>query len=451
MIIIKKNILLLAFTLCIFSCEKSDTSVNPSPDPEPSTDAWVSNYTPGSIDNAGLYAGGNEIMQIVAHKGKLYAGNSYWTEPDLNLRSAEILRLDNSSAKWQVDKELSVENLRVGVMKSFIFNTNYLGDSVSPDTLLISIPNNNAGNVIQYVRNDVNNTWISATIANVGNDINCRAIGLHKDAINNKTFLFAGLMNYGIFSGTYNKQLPGKIQWNTTPEFIAPLNERVMGFTVCNNIIYCATSDGGIGHIYKRSDGTGTWTLVKTLSGAGESEDLRGLSAVPDPGGNGQVLWFYWNSNAIRVDPRNGYQQTTEYNLTAGLSSLLGLPIKYVLAAYNDNISIFNPNNSLDDIRIIGFEMRYDPAAITSNALSNIDRWSTNGMYFERHQNGMNISYTLKYIVNNAKSVKDTLVAARTFCISPFNEDNGKAMYAGGFDCNGIAFSKAAWIYRGKF
>ena len=273
------------------------------------------------------------------------------------------------------------------------------------------------------------------------------------DAVNSKTFVFAGLVDYWIFSGTYTSTLPGKIQWATKPEFVAPPNERVMGFTLCNNAIYCATSDGGIGHVYKRTDGTGARSLVKTLTGGGESEDMRGLSAIPNPGGTGEVLWLCWNNEALQIeDPASNYATTTEYDFTGSLTTLLGIPIKYVLAAYNDNIPVFNPSNSADDIRLIGFEMRYDPSALTgANPPSNLNRWSTNGMYMERRQSSRNVEYALKYIVNNAPTVRDTLVATRTMCISPFAADNRKVIYAGGFDCNSIPISKAAWIYRGSF
>gem|GEM_PF-3752819 len=36
-------------------------------------------------------------------------------------------------------------------------------------------------------------------------------------------------------------------------------------------------------------------------------------------------------------------------------------------------------------------------------------------------------------------------------CISPFMSKNQKVVHAGGFNCNSIPISKAAWIYRGKF
>lgn len=171
------------FVLLVASCKKSNVSPDSTsvvvPTPAPNLTNWVSTFLPGTRDNAGIYRGGNEVMQIVSHKGKLYAGNSYWTEPDAGIRSAEILRLGRPDAQWQVDKEFTNENLRVGAMKSVVFTTNGTGTAMKPDTLLITIPNSNAGNVVFFVRNDAAATWISTTIASLKSDINCRALGLH--------------------------------------------------------------------------------------------------------------------------------------------------------------------------------------------------------------------------------------------------------------------------------
>lgn len=415
--------------------------------------SWSSTYIPGSKDVNSQFMGGNEIMQIVAHKGKLYAGNSYWQEPDTvnNPRSCEILRLDGPKAKWQVDKGMNTANLRIGAMKSFVFSTNYLGNPISPDTLLITIPNDNTGKLTYFVRNDATNSWTSSTLATLSTDINCRALGFHKDATNNVCYVFAGLQDYGIFSGRYNPAAPGKIQWNTKAEFITPPNERVMGFTVCNNILYAATSEGGIGHIYKRSDGSANWTLVKTTTGGPNAEDLRGLSSVPNPNGVGEVLWYCWNKNASRLDPGNNYAETIEYRFADSLSTQLGIAVQYVLAAYNDNIPFFNPLNSNEDIRLLGFELKYNVAALNNNPRPNWQGWATDGQYYERHQKGNAISYIRKYIVNNRPTIQDSLIATRTLCVSPFAADGGKVLYAGGMDCNSIPMSRMAWIYRGDF
>lgn len=414
---------------------------------------WSNNYTSGTIDANGQLTGGNEIMQIVTHKGKLFAGNSYWQEFDTinNPRSCEIIRKDNSTSNWQVDKDFNTANLRIGSMKSFTFNTDFTGASITPDTLLITVPNDNSGQVNCWVRNDATNTWGFNTLATIPTSVNCRALGFHKDPTTNICYVFAGLMNYGIFRGSYNASLPTKIQWTLTPEFVTPPNERVMGFTVCNNILYVATSDGGIGHIYKRTDDSATWTLVKTTTGGPQAEDLRGLSAVPNPNGAGDVLWYSWNKKASRIDPFANYSETVEYSYTDSLTNQLGIQVQYIIAAYNDNIPVFNPTNANEDIRLIGIELKYNANALQSDPRPNWNGWGIDGQYYERHQNGNNIYYVRKYILNNSTTVTDTLIATRTICISPFAGDNGKVLYAGGMDCNSIPMSRQAWIYRADF
>ena len=73
------------------------------------------------------------------------------------------------------------------------------------------------------------------------------------------------------------------------------------------------------------------------------------------------------------------------------------------------------------------------------------------GMYFERIQENGNIDYDLYFIEDNQPTLVDTLVAVRSVCISPFPQDQGRVLYAGGFDANGIAANETAWIYRGEF
>ena len=70
---------------------------------------WSQSYAAGYIDQSGAYAGGSEIMHLVAHKGKMYAANGYWVDarwvipPEGERQSAQVLRLDQAAGEWQVD------------------------------------------------------------------------------------------------------------------------------------------------------------------------------------------------------------------------------------------------------------------------------------------------------------------------------------------------------------
>ena len=113
---------------------------------------WIRTYRSGALDSSGHFMGGNEITQIVAHKGKLFAGNSDWEESDTanNPPECEIVRLDNSADKWQVDTTFKFHSyhasadsgfdMNVNAMKSFVFTSDYAGNTIQPDTLLIAAP-----------------------------------------------------------------------------------------------------------------------------------------------------------------------------------------------------------------------------------------------------------------------------------------------------------------------
>ena len=77
---------------------------------------WEQSYDAGYTDRKGAYAGGSEIMHLVAHKGKLYAANGYWVDarwvipPDAEKQSAQVLRLDSAGGQWQVDLDFGKAN-----------------------------------------------------------------------------------------------------------------------------------------------------------------------------------------------------------------------------------------------------------------------------------------------------------------------------------------------------
>ena len=46
---------------------------------------------------------GTEVRSLVAHGGKLYAGNGYWEDQSEGSHGAEILVLDRPGGRWRVD------------------------------------------------------------------------------------------------------------------------------------------------------------------------------------------------------------------------------------------------------------------------------------------------------------------------------------------------------------
>ncbi len=416
---------------------------------------WTSNFTAGSYDVNNKYMGGNEIIHLVSHKGKLFAGNSYWMEnnPQIN-QSSEIIMLSSPTAQWKVEKEFTTDNQRVNAMKSIVFTTDSVGNPITPDTLLIAIPTDNLGQLRVYTRDDASGNWSNVLLQQLGIQVNCRAIGNYKDPETNIHHVFIGLKGIGIVSGSYSPLRPGKIKWNTQAEYNNSLIGRFTGFSICNNKLYCSAdkdtlSNYHLGQIFERTNGDNPeWKRVYVSEIGSDSENTRGLTSIQSPTGTGQELIFSWKSIIRRLQPLNNNNQVFEAYLVDSLEEKTGYSFGYVLAAYNEFTPFTIPSTG-ENVHLVGFQASYASSQIPRP--SSYGAWSTDGKYFIRHQNGNDISYELKFIVNNTPTVTDTLVATRIMCVSPFAQDANKVLYAGGFDCNAIVSTKQAWIYRGDF
>ncbi|MBC8082844.1 MAG: T9SS type A sorting domain-containing protein [Hymenobacter sp.] len=413
---------------------------------------WQPSFSAGQVA-AGQYLGGTEIMHLMPHKGRLYAGNSYWLETrrTLPVSGCQILSKASPTAPWQEEIEF-VGSLRLNSLKQLIFTRDHTGNALPrPDTVLLANPGNEDGRLIVYVRNDTTNTWLKDSITTFtypGADVSVRAAGLHYDAQANRQYVFIGMKTTGIMRGVYRPGLATKIEWTKVPEFAVGQDFRVMGFTELNGVLYCGTSENGVARIYRRNDSatTPTWTMIWTDNQGSTNADIRGLSTVKNPNGPGRVLWFSWRGAARTLQPGSPVEQV-EFAYGPDLSQRLGTPINGVLAAYNDNILHWYDPILRDSVHLIGFEARY----ATPGPRPNVDRWSIDGMYYVRKSTGGPVSYDLKYILQNGAVPTDTLLAVRTICVSPFPADAGRVLYAGGYDSNGVPASQTAWVYRGDF
>jgi poly(A) polymerase len=451
----KKIFIAVSSIILVTSCSKKNGTVVPNPVDTTGTPKWAKSFSAGSNDANGQFMGGNEIMFLVPHKGKIYAGNSYWMESNTAIpKAVQVLVLDNASAAWKVDKNFTTDNLRMTSLASLTFTTDKNGNAITPDNVLIAVPTNNQGQLHVYTRNDATNTWNDDFVKQFTVGINCRAVITYKDPVTNITKIFLGLRDIGVLAGTYDASVPGKIIWDTNVELAVPADERILGYAIANGKLFVSTGSttgtNDLGLIYTRTNGSNpTWNLIHTTEQGGNTEDLRGLTAIQNPNGNGsEVLLFSWRSIVRRLDPLAGNAVVQEANLAEKLSAATGQNFSYVLAAYNDFFKLPSTITSQTE-HIVGFE---GLLSSSQNPLpSNVNRWATDGRYFVRKQLGSNITYEMKYIVNNQATVSDTLVASRTFCVSPFPEHNGKTIYAGGYDANSIPASNKAWIYRGDY
>src|SRR5580693_4509088 len=89
-------------------------------------------YMAGGRDAAGHFMGGTEMRLLVAHGGRLFAGNGYWEDrpgPE-GMQGAQILVLDAPGANWRVDHQFDERNgngrprdLAVGALSDIRFAT----------------------------------------------------------------------------------------------------------------------------------------------------------------------------------------------------------------------------------------------------------------------------------------------------------------------------------------
>ncbi len=407
----------------------------------------------GVRDVNGNLLAGTEVMHLVPHQGRLYASTSLWMERDPAIpKACQILVLDSPKGQWRVEHQFTTNNLRFGTLREVTFSTDAAGKAITPVTLLLAAPDVNQGALKVYCRDDGTEQWDASELGSAGKHTTTRAIGLHHDRVTGVDRIFAGTDKLGTVGGVYDPATPGRIRWDKSAEFVSPARERVMGFCDCNGILYCATAC----HIFQRTDGASpTWKEVYFCEKEIPPFVIRGLTAVPKPGGKGEVLWFVTSKKVRRLDPTAGFQETIELDLPVFLTEKLGLPVVSVLAAYNELMPCVVPGTG-ETLWLFGFQCSHPAAIINSHprikarALMETSArkgLAGNGRYCVRHAQGADITYELAEILDPREP---QLESTRTIVASPFPEDQGKALYFGGYDCDSIPSHNTAWVYRGE-
>ena len=462
------------------SCGPSDKPSDKPSEASPLVSlSFQSTLQAGTRDINGKYLYGTEIMRLVPYKGKLYASASMWMESGRERfgeqgaktnRECRILVLDSPEGQWKVEHIFTRQNdEKVVTLRTVTFTTDSEGNSISPVTMLLAAPlaENSYGSLDIYSLDDGTGEWVPMTLGEGAGQT--RAIGFHHDEVMGIDYVFAGTTAMGTVRGAYDPAVPGRIRWEESSEFDTPSGERVMGFTDCNGVLYCATSR----YIFKRTDGVSpSWQEVyffseysDLLEASGETVriGIRGLSAVPNPSGSGEVLIFSAKNKVRRLDPSAGFEETIELDMPAFLSDFFGLrkdSIQTVLAAYNLFVPYTIPQTG-ENVWLFGIQIKYSPSvlsklpselrrAVYSNYLLGIktpSSYAAEARYFVRHADGEDISYEVGEIVDASEP---TLIATRTIAVSPFPGDKGEVLYFGGFDCNFLPAHNTAWIYRGE-
>jgi hypothetical protein len=419
---------------------------------------FTKDYNPGTFDSNGKYLGGTDLMYLVNHKGKLWAGTSVWndnpgTDPT---PGPQILVKENSSANWKVDTSMGNGYLRTDAFYSFVFTKDKFGNTLSiPDTLLLASFSDLTPpyDICAWVRDDQNNTWIKTTVyPNVSSPENSyiRHMNIFEDKVTGIQHIFVAGVT-AVVRGAYNPAMPEKLEWQNI-EITGP--SRMLSSTVCNRDYYVAFgSDGDItnnqGGLYRRNDGANpTWSFVyewpDTAALGGNETSFRGMTAVKDPNdGNHQVIVGFPENmrSSLRIDPVNN-TQTVEVNWQQFFRTLWGYPtitnINY--AAYNNMIDIVAPDNG-DTCLLAGAWLTYPDAYGTVNR--------NNSWYLVRRPDG-NWHYGQVIDSMNLIPPGSGLQATRTIIKSPFS-DEPNTYYFGGMDAGGPnpVFHNTAWIYKG--
>ena len=456
---------ILLLSALLASCMPAST---PSATPPPDGPFQIS-YIAGTHDAAGQFMGGTELRNLAVHDGNLYAGLGYWEDRAgfEGPHAATILVLDGPGASWRVDHVFDARMLNgqmrdftISALQSVRFTTGRNGALLpAPVEILLASSWDRTGIDAIFSRDDATGTWTTTVLSQDPPAPNflpqVRSLATHRDRQTGIDRVFAGTDPRGIYSGVYDPTVPGRIAWSKDPEFdprtlhadAYPGLERhlrISSFAECNGLLYAAAGQ----QIWQRIDGASPhWRLVYTNPHPFYSQTgLRGLTAIADSAGNGQVLLAAVEGNRariVRIDPRDG-SETTDLDLGPLLDRAWHTRVGYMIAAYNDMPALHDPRDG--DVLLIGLEAYIQAGAPPSPGLLVLDsqhRLAGGGWYLVRHAGGR---YDLRQITGLPPEIGGRLVATRTIVASPFAGD--AAVYLGGYDANITAAHNSAWIVR---
>lgn len=435
-----------AVLLLVQFCSSGESAGRVPDGQSDSARGWKRSFKAGSADASGRGVGGTEIIHLISHKGRLYAGNGYWmdTVPKAQIPWAQVLVLDSPEGSWKVDLALGPRHLRVTILKSVTFKTDGSGAVLdAPVSLLLAGSDHHAvGKAPVYretniwTRDDDENTWVKTTLQS-GRRFrrSVRALFVHRDRKTGVDRIFVAAGALGIYSGVYDADELGKIRWDKKPE-LGPLAIRPMSFADANGSIYASAGTS----VYRRSDGRSPqWVKVYSDDTREHWElgGIRGLTAVASPTGAGESLLFSHTNRIIRVDPAHRHKATIELQIGKLLARSWGRRIRRaIIAAYTDMLPIRDPATGRT-VHIMGVQG-------TVSGQPAFGGWYPGGSYLIRYPDR---SYRLKEVNGRWKPGTPMLVAVRTFALSPFSKDAGH-VYFGGFDANFRAAHDTAWIFR---
>ena len=414
--------------------------------------------------------GGTEVRSLTTMGEKLYAGVGYWSDSrsrDPRLPGAQVLVLDSTQSKWKVDLELPDrvtegpsrgmrEYLAVSILSSVKIETDQNGTPIPPQTFLLAGVWTRSRGTVLFYKSENTDHWTKAQIALKTVPYNpIRSFYSYQDKVTHISRIFAGMGSKsspaGVYSAVYDSG-SNMLRWDSEPEtwltkpYSKPPKDpiRVTSFTEANGRLYATAYN----RIFEREDGeTPIWRSVyehPMVVDSGRGTGFRGMTAIPNPTGEGRVLLLSLEDNPfliLRVDPHGAFKAVEELNVSEFLSKAWKTRVTYGISAYNDMLSYPYPSASCPSY-LIGFEA--DTPDFTPH--ERFGFFNANANFLIRHCDG---SYEWRQILDPKIVPKPKLVSARTLVMSPFRNDPEGTVFAGGSDANGIQVHNAAWIYKG--
>ena len=337
-----------------------------------------------------------EARALVSHQGSLFCATGNWCESN-PISGPQIIKLDAPGGGWKLEADFPIDpvnRIAVACLAELHFPT------ANQTTLVCGF----FGGSAVGVRN-APGQWSVTRIGNGTGQI--RSFRAHRDSATLVDMAFAG-SDQGIFSGVYDTELPGTIQWASTPELdisgFPPMArghpQRVMSFAELRGSLYATIGQD----IWQRFDGgrSGWWKVWPNPMPGISQSGLRGMTAID---GNLWVGVEGTEGRIVSVDAAS-WDSHTELDLS-------GPRGYYIIVAYNDFCVL--PGGAV----LAGLDGRLD--------------WPAHYVVLN---NGVWSKVEIPPVAPKA------MVSCRSICASPF----GPELYFAGFDCNGKLARNTAWV-----
>jgi acetyl esterase/lipase len=404
-------------------------------------------------------------MQLVVHRGRLFCGMATSFERDRYSRSSSyIYSKAGADAPWKLEVDFGPGTSRVGQLFSARFENDGDGRPIEggPQEILVAFTMNLAGRRGNFplqmrVRDDATGRWLTVDLPTpkvAGSNV--REVWLHRDSVTGADLLFVGAnpSPLGIFAGSFDPAVPGRIRWKTTPEIAAQGRRgtsKWFGMATVNGALFASDVDS----VFRRVDGPQPrWVRVLQFPrGVGDEggAEVRGLTAVPNPQSltgwpeeKMLVLATQMKIWRMRVpaDADETHDHAVELDLLPWLGQRLGEPVIFAESAFN-RLTPFRTTPDAAPMWPVGFQVVYPvPGKKLSNRDPDSYRLKDDAWFLLRDAQA---HYTLHRIDSDAR-----LFLARDFKPSPFASES-HILYACGY--NGSYFKGSlgtAWVYRGE-